>query len=484
MSVSARKRSPSETGLTFSGSFEQFVDYYGGAAGGSGSFGGGLGAGVTPRRPPNPTPTPAPSPTISDPPIDDPIDTGDNDPSNFPPFFDPNEPTIPLPPGGSSEPPDEDLPETEDLPSVVVEAPRTVGSVSDALFPFAWQAGAPAPAPRKPARRPARRRKPAPPPRRRVRPVKPRIPITVPEIKVVGRRGLPVLGTILSLVPVYLGILSRVDRYGTQHMFDRMYGAPNARRDDDKNRSRRPDTDSAGDRAPVGAPGLDELPTVVVSGTRPSPFPAPAPLPGPSLWPGRDILPDAVTTPFRPPATRPRGRDRVRIRPSIDPLGKPNVLPQPTIEPQFDPVPRALPKPSPAPSPSPSPRPRPQPSPSPAPIGAPTIASPLPFPAGGTAPGQLPLERRCSCRIVDPNKRKPKKKPEKHETHEHAELEVEYKTKYGRVKVEGEAKKYCLKPPVGPRVCYTVGKEFFPTGPGSLTSILKKLARKTLRRRR
>jgi hypothetical protein len=250
-----------------------------------------------------------------------------------------------------------------------------------------------------------------------------------------------------------------VDEYGTRHTFDRMFppipGKKHERPAADPERQRSSDPDAAGNPDPLGEP----VDTVVVSGTRPRGVVADFPV---QLVPFRDrgyeLAPDLGDS-ARPNPSRNR-RPRLTVNPSFNPspVGSPNVLQQPFANPGVGPVPKPTPAPSPAPSPRPSPSPAPRPSPSPSPIGAPSLnpsapGQPLGLSAPGQ-PGQLPLEHRCSCRTYDPNK-KPKKKKTLPEHAFRAELEAEYKTKFGSVKIEGEAKKYCIKAKGQRRICYS-----------------------------
>lgn len=277
----------------------------------------------------------------------------------------PGEPVIPeieYPPDlsgspGTSEPPEEEQPSDDE--EVLVTAVR---SQSPASIPFDTYATAPGPRP-KPSKRPAPRRRSTPAPKR-TRPVRPRsppapgprIPIPVPEIVVSATRSLlPILG-VLSLIPPYMSILGRVDRYGTQHMFDRLF-PPLPRRDDERKPSNRGRPRSA-DPNPVGdrivADPLSDLPEVVVTSPRPRPFPAPAPLPGPSFSPtGAPNLGDVPINRGSPETAR-----RPVAPPKPKPVGAPNVLPQPVANPFTDPVPFPAPAPRPRPGPS-SPTPRP-----------------------------------------------------------------------------------------------------------------------------
>lgn len=88
-----------------------------------------------------------------------------------------------------------------------------------------------------------------------------------------------------------------------------------------------------------------------------------------------------------------------------------------------------LPFPLPFPFPAPAPAPRPQPGP-----------KILPSPGGISPPSSG--QKVCSCRIVDPAKKKKKRK--KKEVPEAAELEVEYTQGKQKVKVEGKVEKFCI----------------------------------------
>lgn len=445
----------------FSGSFGAFQDFSNVFSLGGG-FGNAPSPGYTPRR-------------AVVPPDDDEPSPGESDPSLFPPF----PPGLDVGSPGTSEPPEEISDDDEALPSVTVSAPR-IGAGS---IPFATSPSRPVP--KKPARRPVRRR-PAK-PVRRTRPLrpgpKPRLPINVPElipeVRVIAR-AVP-YAALLALVPPYLRMLGRIDEYGTEQTLDRMFPPlarkKNARKPDDSLGSGRADPDAFGDQFASPGAARDDLPTLVVSGSRPSPLPPLASLPELSFRePGYIYppgLPDVGSGLKLRPARRPR--KRLVVRPVLDlprGLSNPNVLQQPFQAPINSPLPK----------PTPTPSPRPGPSPSPSPIAGPSIApvSPgiTPSPSSPLSPttGPLPLEHRCSCRTIDPNKkRKPKKKAARVD---HAELEVEYKTKYGRVKVEGTAKKYCVKPPLGRRICYTPESGVKLGGASSIASILRKLIRR------
>jgi len=412
LSSSAKKRSPQEgltTGSGFSGSFGDFGGYYGVVGGSGGRTGGGIGglpAAVTPR------PVPKPTPTSSVPPIDDPIDYGSNDPADWPPFQDPQDPFIPPRDAGSAEPPEEDI---DDLPEIVVTAPREPPPVappltfSDASFPFA---GAPAPAPGRRRRAPPRRSVPK--PARRTRPVrpspKPRIPIPVPplpEVRVTAPRTLP-WALVLTLVDPFIRLLGRVDRYGTTHALDRMFGPPGGRRSDripgDPLGSRSPDKDPLGDTAAPPAPDNDDLPTVIVTSPRPLPFSPPAPLPGPSFGEPGYLYPPSVPNPFRPPSTRLKPEPGPRFTVGLDAPQQLQPFPQPFATPTLQP------------------RPRPQPSPSPAPSApprgggnvVPIVRDPAgPGPIGRIDPvpdiGPVPLEELDRCRCPQKSKAKKRK---------------------------------------------------------------------------
>jgi len=391
--------------VSWSGSYGAFQDYYTNVSG----------RGLTPatrsipqvtvtapRQTPSTTLPPSvivdDTPKTSSPPVDD--DFGSGDPSDWPPFEDPNDPFIPPKDSGSAEPPEDASDEPENLPTVVVEAPLPVAPTwSDAAYPF--DVAVPAPRPRTPRPAPRRRRtKPAVPRRRPLRRPSPgpRIPIVepLPEVAVTARRALPILG-VLTLVPWYIGVLGRVDRYGTQHTFDRMYGAPGTRKDDDRandsQRPRSPDPDTAGDPAAPGEP-IDE---VIVTGTRPSPFPAPPSLFGAPLTdPGVDYYPP-VNRFIRPDPTRlPRQRPGPRFSVGPETVGSPYVLP---LSPPFY-------GPNPVRPSSPAPKPG-TPSAPGAPSFTPSPSTPI---IGRIDPvpdlGPIPLEQLDKCNCPRPKTRK------------------------------------------------------------------------------
>lgn len=395
--------------VSWSGSYGAFQDYYS-TVGGSGLTRATPVVVVSARKPPPPTTDLPPSVIVDDKPsIVTPVDNdfGSGDPSDWPPFEDPNDPFIPPKDPGTSEPPEDD----SDLPEIVVQAAGEPTPVAPAMFPFA-AAPVPAPAPKRPSRRPSRR-KPAPkrrPLRTRPRPGRgPRVPIVepVPEVPVVARRVLPILG-VLTLVPWFMGVLGRVDRYGTNRMFDRMYGAPGTRKDDeranDRLGSRSPDKNPAGDPNAPGEP-IDE---VVVTGSRPSPFPAPPSLYGaPLADPGVDYYPP-VNRFIRPTPTR---APRKRRGPSfaVTPDAPTGLEPFPSPAPL---PPRANPRPRAPVSPPSSP-----PRATPVVPGAPLVPGPSagPGPVGFLDPvpdiGPVPVEQldRCNC----PQKRKSKKREQR-----------------------------------------------------------------------
>lgn len=466
-----RKAQPQDQQVTVTGSrLDQFWDFFGL------NTGPGLSRATTTQRGWSLfTPTPR---KATPPPDDDEPSPGENDPTLFPPF----PPDVDVGSPGTSEPPEDTSGEDDE---VLVSASRP-SVTPEAMFPFAGAVPAPV-QPSKPRRPPRRRR--TPPPKRpvRTRPAPsrpPRIPIPVPEIAVIARR-LPVAG-LLSLVPPYLDLLGDIDRYGTEHMYTRLFPPLPERKRERKpanpQRSRGSDPNLDRNPQPLGEPEVADLPTLVVEGSRPGAFPSPSPVRGPSLVPV-DVgyfapidTPAGFPSPHRAPRRKPRLTPRVFID-APSPVGSPNVLQQPFTAPS----PRPVSTPAPAPSPAPSPRPRPSPSPSPSPVGAPTLGpspGPVATPVPG-APGQLPLETRCSCRTVNPNK-KPKRKTERKHLDHPPELEVEYKTKFGRVKVEGEAKKYCVKAPGARRICYTPeeGLKLSKPRAPSVTSILKKLLKR------
>lgn len=302
----------------------------------------------------------------------------------------PGEPVIPeieYPPDlsgspGTSEPPEEEQP-SDDEEVLVTGTRPSVPTLGSASIPFlTFGATAPQPGP-KPSKRPAPRRRRSPPPKR-TRPVRPssppapgpRIPIPVPEVLVqASRRLTPILG-VLTLIPPFLDLLGRVDRYGTTHAFNRMF-PPLPRKDDerksrDQNRPRSPDADPVGDRVAVTGDPIDE---VVVTGTRPKPLAPPAPLPGPSLSP--TAQPDIGSEPINWGA--PERAPRPNPRPKPSPVGSPNVLPQPVADPFADPVPFPTPKPAPRPGPS-----------SPAPTARPPEVIAFPSPTGNPQLDPLP----------------------------------------------------------------------------------------------
>lgn len=443
----------------------------------------------TPRPVPTPSPTPAPTPTPT--PVQPPV-VGSGD----------------VPSGGGSvpsvNPPNVESPDDE----VVVSAPREPAptSLAEALFPF-LSGPSTKPLPRRTPRRPVRRSPPKPnrTPRRITRPFRPRIPIPVPdlvpEVRVIAR-AVPFAG-LAALAPLYIRMLGWVDTYGTEHAFRRMFPPipgkkTNERTTRNPERQGNPDKNPAGDTGPT-AVLTDDLDTVVVTGTRPRPVALDSPL---QLVPlrsrGFELAPDIGDASRPNPSRNPRNKFRPRINPTLDPRtrGKPYVLPFAGPDAGTVPNPTPAPSPSPSPRPTPSPAPRPSPSPSPSPVGAPSLdPSPLGAPSGGLAPqphgmpttGPLPLERRCSCRIVDPN-RKPKRKPDHKEHGFEAEIEAEYKTKFGSVKIEGSAKKYCVRAKGQRRICYTPdgglklpGKRRVPSvgsAAGKLINKIIKLARR------
>lgn len=374
-------RSPANE--TYSGPYYPYVDYYSVISG----------RGLTPATPSKGAPR-ATTPTPAAPPAP-------------PPPVVAAPPDVPAP-GAPDAGPTVEAP----LDEVVVTArpPSTVlgGLFPEASFPFYGVQGPttkPVPSRRTP-RTPRRRRSP---PDRRTRPVRPRtpapgprIPIPVPEVVVTAaRRLVPILG-VLALVPPYLRMLGRVDAYGTDAMFNRMFPPIPGRkrgRAEDPERPGSAEPDTAGDPVLSGgnAPSLD-VPTVVVEGTRPGPLPAPAPLPGPSLTvPGVDYY-APVNSPVRPPATNARRRPKQRF--AVDPLSHeygtpfPQPLPLPLpLAPRSRPVPTGAPNPS---GPS-APLPFPAPTPSSPIIGA---LDPLP------EPGPVPVEDPCAQQRARQRKKK------------------------------------------------------------------------------
>lgn len=408
---------------------------------------------------PAPGPTPAPSPAPS-PPMAPPADSGPVDSGG------PVLPVVPQPPPGQ-------VPTDDQVPEVVITAPAP-SVPSEASFPLLGiVAGQTVPVPRKPVRRPVRRRvpKPRPTPRRiRVPRLPPaRIPIAVPEVLISAARVLPYAG-LLTLVPDYLRVLGRIDQYGTQHTFDRMFPPiPGKKRDErtvsDPERPGNPDANPVGDTGDTVSldDSLQPADVVYVTGTRPSPVAVASPV---QLAPFRDagyVYPPELGRYFKPtPSRATRPSSKLRINPDL--FAAPSVGVQPRVlqQPSQSPRPRALPEPFAGPSPSPSPSPRPSPSPSPSPInsplphgapsfGAPQIGSPLP----GTSSGPLPLEHRCYCRTVDPNKKPRERERKKLEGIKPAEIEVQYKKFGTKVQIEGKAEKYCVKPPGQRRICFT-----------------------------
>lgn len=365
---------------TFTGSYNDFQAYYSVTSG----------PGLTPatrtggqRRAPAPTPSPTPTPS---PPV---VAPAPDSPTAADPV-----PTLEAP--------------VDETPTVSVVAPRVpVGdsagvAYQEAAFPFLLGATAEPVPRRKPARRPVRRSVPREKPRPR-RPLRrpapgPRIPIPVPAIEtveVLARRTLP--GVLLTLVPYYLNVLGRVDRYGTTHTFDRMFPPiPGKKRERDP--ARRPD-DLVGPRGPDANPAGDipdalgePIDTVYVEAPRPSPFPTTDPV---RLSPFRDagyIYPPEVRgfAPRPQPAKRPRPQSRYSFDPLGDAISEPYPLP--------------LPRPFITPQPRPRPADRPRPT-SPAPVGpggGGIIAFPTP-PATPTGaldplpqPQPVPVEDPCA----------------------------------------------------------------------------------------
>lgn len=363
---------------TFSGSYGGFLDYLNVAAG----------SGLTPVT----RVGGQARPNMSVPPVDDPLDSGDNDPSNFPPFIDPSEPII-------EQVPPEERGGVSEIDSVLVTGTRPTSDPLAAV-PFSEQ---PAPAPVQPPKRRPRRSRPPP---RRTRPVRPqrpapgpRIPIPVeplPEVKVTAPR-FPFF-TLLTLVPYWIQGAMRLDQYGTEHMFNRLF--PPRKRDEQRTPDQRPrdaDKNPAGDPRAVAEPVPGDIPTLVVEGSRPSAFPAPAPVRQPSLLP----IDVGYAAPLNRPAGFPNPRSNARRRPrsgprfTLDlgpqPLGGFNVLPQP--------FPTSVPRPVRKPSPS-----------APAgPSSSPPKASPAPI-IGKIEPvpdlGPVPVEELDKCRCPQRQARK------------------------------------------------------------------------------
>lgn len=119
------------------------------------------------------------------------------------------------------------------------------------------------------------------------------------------------------------------------------------------------------------------------------------------------------TKPARPPQSKRRPKVNFRTI-TFQPIPQLKRLERPVFELQ--------PLPLPIPSPSPSPRPFPSP-----------IAPPISPPGGKTV---------CTCRTVDPTKKKKKRK--KKDLIQPAQLEVEYTQGKQKVKVEGKVEKLCV----------------------------------------
>lgn len=260
----------------------------------------------------------------------------------------------------------------EPLPEVVVSAPAPPepsapapppaapwATPSIAELPFVTVVGA-RPAPRRaPKRRaPVRRSKPKPRPSRRVRPLPrtaPRLPISVPPFL----RSLLPVAIVAAITPAYLKALAKLSNYGTEQTFERMYGVPYDARDNQRSSDASPSVGR--DRSPAdaarAAPQLEQLPEVLVTGTRPSAVAAPKPVLRPvaipNVGPAPFEVPDLEGSPEPRRVSEPAPSPRPRPQPS------PELVPSPATNPRGNPAPEFLP----APGPSAGPRPGFGPSP-------------------------------------------------------------------------------------------------------------------------
>jgi len=262
-----------------------------------------------------------------------------------------------------------------------------------------------------PPKRTAPRRSPPPktrPGRRRptTRPSPGRIPIPtpIPEVVVRGTRAASRRFPILALVGPLIGALAAVDRYGTQNMFDRMYGGPN----DDEDRD--PGQPPAERRDPTPVPEGDvsagsPMPVITVTGSRPflgvptvRPGGASAPLGSPSLLPISLVEPRIPISPRPEQAARPRPQPTPSPRIVSDPLTLSPPVPalQPLPAPRF-PGPEAAPRPPKAPIRPVLPTPL-------TPIQGLVVPSPKPSPVP-----VLDLDK-CNC-AKKPEKNRKKRKP-------------------------------------------------------------------------
>lgn len=340
-----------------------------------------------------------------------PPDPGQGGPArpSAPPRFEAPDPSpaTPEPPAASPEPIDEVVvsarpPPSIPLPPIVSVAP--LGTLAQQQLTSGAR-----PAPRtKPRPRPIpRRSKPAPKPSRRPRPTTrpaprgPRIRIPVAPI---ARALLGRVAGVAALVPTLFAALTKLDQFGTEGWYERIYGVPLDDRDNQRSRNTRPNPDGGGATSawsPVG-PAFSEDPVgeVVVSGRAPARVPVNAVMPAPVAIPRVGPVPFEIALPEAVPSAPPAVKPGVVSEPSL----VPKPIPQPIGNPQLVPAPEAQPSPSPAPRPRPS-TPRPLPN-----LDIPIVnvqPSLMPQPAAQPEPSA----RADPCNCPKPKKdKKPKKK--------------------------------------------------------------------------